>query len=187
MHPDTPELVNITLGSWVTSYSAGVWRVFRIIRDYVDLSPLHEKSPAPLVFSARFLTAKGNARLSVEACSLVFVELLQPEALAQLQHDIENNPKKFAAFDRAEVRSPDLVYNRGLGAEPTEAQEIAPTLKATLRDGLTFPTIKDLVSSSAVGPTIGKYPIVSTLQFVCREHEIEDRQFIFRDVNVLHF
>jgi len=172
------------VGDWVRSYSRGIWQVHRVLADFVDHSPVPPPAPRVLVFSTRFLTAKGSPRIDYESCDASFVNPLEPEARAELESFIERNPLAFRKFQRTEKRCPDLIYNLALSSTPDEVATLANHLGGIIGAGLTLPQIRSIVQASTVGGSVGRNPIRATLQLISKQHEVVDREFVFRRLYV---
>jgi hypothetical protein len=51
--------------------------------------------------------------------------------------------------------------------------------------GISMERVLTLLEAADLTQFLQKYPIRATLQMVCRDHEIRDGEFVFRDCRVL--
>jgi len=172
------------VGDWVTAYSPGIWRIFRILQ---DVEPLHEHDQGRnQVFAARFLTGSGKPGFRTESCDALFVQPLTVQQRALLDGFIRDNPKVLRRFEDCVPRAPDLIFNLGTSTSAEELS-IPSTIGARLAEGMTLPQIRAVLEAEGMASAIGRNPTRATLQFISPEHEVRDRHFIFRKLNILPF
>ena len=63
-------MAKVKVGDWVTSYTAGIWQVYKIIDDFYELKwnlkEKKEKSKRVMVFSKRLCHNNGKRSFSTE-------------------------------------------------------------------------------------------------------------------------
>ena len=176
--------MSVQVGDWVTTYSPGIWRVVRILQ---NVEPLHEHDRGRnQVFAARFLTGSGKPGFRTESCDALFVQPLAAEQRALLDAFIRDNPKALQRFEACEPRLPDLIYNLRTST-PADELSIPSAIEGGLPEGMTLPQIRAALEAEGMASAIGRNPTRATLQFVSPEHEVRDRHFVFRKVNILPF
>ena len=69
--------MELKIGDWVRSYSPGIWRIYRILKDYKHADPLTGKEAfRTTIFSKRFLSKSFKRFFGEQCCDPSFVSKL---------------------------------------------------------------------------------------------------------------
>lgn len=90
--------MDIRVGDWVTSYSAGFWRVERIIKGAISVDASGKMSASNLVISKRFLSAGYRPLFGTECCSEACVSKLNSDELVNLESFLLENKGRYQKF-----------------------------------------------------------------------------------------
>jgi hypothetical protein len=61
------------------------------------------------------------------------------------------------------------------------------SIDPALAQGMNMDQIIELLAAAGLADRIGKFPITATLQLICRNHEVLNDEFIFRECRTLGF
>ena len=99
-------------GDWVSSYSPGIWQVYRVLEGYRTWDPLTGREVRKTtVFSKRFVSAALKRAFKEECCDLQYVKKLSAKPLRQLNALIVENNELFDKFNAYRPKSIDDIYN----------------------------------------------------------------------------
>ena len=183
----------LTVGAWVRSYSPGVWQIYRVLRGFNELryslADRKVRSRQVFIFSKRLLSQKWKRAFGSGCCDSFYVKPLSASDMKRLERLLLADPGLASAFDDYEPAPVDLIVNLSMNV-PDRSQLLSfceDVLRSRLRVGLDHDRILALLQDAGLAAFIGKMPINATLQLTCRDHEIGDGEFIFRDCKVLAF
>jgi hypothetical protein len=183
------------IGDWVVSdYSRGVWRVYRVERDFYDLRyKLTEpkvKRPA-LVFATRLVNDAWKRSFSTEVWSAALVHPLNEEQSNRLAAALAADSDLLARFDRYTPKPIDLVCNLRFGPVPggfdAFAGEVEAFLASRIAIGLSLDEILPLIASSGLSESMNRNPGVGTLQLNSPNHLRRGDEFVFTSFRTLNF
>jgi hypothetical protein len=102
----------VRLGDWVSSYSPGMWQVYRVLEGYKTTDPITGlEVRKTTVFSKRLVSAALKRAFKEECCDLEYVKKLTGRPLRQLNALIAENPELFDQFNAYHPKSIDHIYN----------------------------------------------------------------------------
>jgi hypothetical protein len=183
----------LTPGMWVRSYSPGVWQVYRVLRGFNELryslADPKERSKSVFVFSKRLVTEKWQRSFRSESCDSSFVKPLAARDLRRVEALLRDESSLASAFDAYQPAPIDLIVNLSMNVpDRSQLQSFCEDdLRSRLQVGLDHDRILALLQEAGLAAFVGKMPINATLQLTCRDHEIRDSEFVFRDCSVLPF
>jgi hypothetical protein len=175
--------MNIEIGDWVTSYSSGIWRVYRILENVLQISASKETDRVSLVFSSRFLSSSYKPLFKSECCAPEFVEKLGPNELSRLKAYIAENPRQFEKFDKREPQVlnayADVFFTRPSNKSSEEvARSFDPGRKIKASD------VSELMNQLKL--TYQGNPCWR-VEYVSKEYECSDDQLVYAFNKVLEF
>jgi thiamine biosynthesis protein ThiS len=199
---DTVEIVRMVgggllgqpgIGQWVVSDdSAGVWRVFRVERDFYEFRyrltnpKLKQRT---LVFGTRLLNGVWKRSFSTDVWSAGLVHPLDPEKSNRLAAALASDPDLLANFNRYSPKPIDLICNLGFTAVPGGFGEFQRTLAALLGDrigaGLPLDEILGLIAASSLKDHQNRNPATLTLQLSSPDHLRRGDEFVFTTFRAL--
>jgi hypothetical protein len=186
------DLMDIKVGDWVRSYSAGIWQVYRIIENYSDFDQINNQLEyCSLIFCKRFLNNSFKRSFKSECCHPVFVDKLESNDLTKLLRFIDKNQdiyKKFADYNPKPV---DAIYNASIIApegagEADLSKELADNNEYNILQIIELLKEKNLYASS-VPDLSGSEPAKWTAQYVSNDHTIKNNMLSYRFNRVLTF
>jgi hypothetical protein len=189
----SPAVPNI--GDWVVSdYSQGVWRVYRVERDFYDqrykLTEPKVKRRA-LVFATRLVNDAWRRSFSTEVWSAALVHALNEEQSNRLRAALAADPDLLVRFDRYAPKPIDLVCNLrfgpGAGGFDAFSGEVEALLGSRLAIGLSLDEILPLIVSSGLSEYMNQNPGVCTLQLNSPNHLRRGDEFVFTSFRTLNF
>jgi hypothetical protein len=184
------------VGDWIRSYHSGIWRVYRIVAGFYEprysLTSPKAISSRTLVFAQRFVNDRWKRAFSAECYEQSLTVPLEAHERAELDSFIQANPKVFEAFDKATPKAIDLVLNLSFGVPTTVSKDdfsrrCHELLVHRVAQGVTSDQIIGIVSEDQVGTYQDKLPTTATIQFACADHEVVEREFVYRTMRVLSF
>jgi hypothetical protein len=175
--------MNLTIGDWVRSYSAGIWRIYDILT-YKCLNPVTNREQSKTtVFLKRFVGNNFKKAFTEECCDPSFVKPLSVKDSKSLTGFIEKNSALFEEFSDYNPQRLDCIYNAGImvprGLSAKEIELKIPKDKA-LRD-LDIDAFLRKIGLNTKG-----YP-QWTAQFVSKGFETEKGYLMFRFDKILKF
>lgn len=100
---------------WVTSYSSGIWRIYKML-DYKGIDPATKlEVDKTTIFSKRFVSNSFKRSFKEECCDPVFVDKLDHETMAKLEHFIEQNQALYKEFQEYVPKPLNSIYNARIG------------------------------------------------------------------------
>ena len=188
----SPAVPNI--GDWVGSdYSRGVWRVYRVERDFYDL---RYKLAEPkvkrraLVFATRLVNDAWKKSFSTEVWSAALVHPLNEGQSHRLEGVLAGDPDLLAKFDRYAPKPIDLVCNLRFGPVPggfdALSSEIDAFLGSRIAVGLSLDEILPLIASSGLSEYMNRNPGIGTLQLKSPDHLRRGDDFVFTSFQTLN-
>jgi hypothetical protein len=184
--PDNSKHSPLNLGDWVTSYSPGIWQIYRIVpivnEMRFSLADRRRKSRRVLIFSKRSLNEQWVPDFASECCSRSLVSTPTAEDRQRLQQMLIDNPTLLQAFDQYQPAAIDLIGNLSMRVPVFHRLEAFCTnvLAPAMTPGVSMEQILQLMKAEDLEAFLNKYPINATLQVVSRDHEMKDGAFIFR-------
>ena len=184
-----------SIGDWVASdYSQGIWRVFRVERDFYDL---RYKLTEPkvkrraLVFATRLVNDLWKRSFSTGVWSAALVHALSEEQSNRLTAVLAADPDLLAKFDRYAPKPIDLVCNLRFGPLPggfdAFSEEVEALLGSRIAIGLSLDEILPLIASSGLSEYMNRSPGVGTLQLNSPNHLRRGDEFVFTSCRSLNF
>lgn len=158
---------NMEVGDWVNSYSAGIWRIYRI--QNVKSVNIHTKEceNRTAVFSARFLNSSFKRSFSQEVCNKAFVYPLENAEQEKLNQFILENPKLMEAFNSYKPKPLDSIYNANIVIPDTTTKEELEKMLISLGPKTHYEIYRYLLNSGiGLGGAKGL-----NAQFVCPNHK----------------
>lgn len=158
------------VGDWVNSYSAGIWRIYRI--QNVKSFNIHTKEfeNKTAVFSARFLNSSFKRSFSQEVCNETFVYPFENAEQEELNQFILENPKLIEAFNSYKPKPLDSIYNANIVVPDTTTKEELDKMLLSLGPKTYFEIYRYLLDSG-IGSS-GARGV--NAQFVCSNHKANE-------------
>ncbi len=173
----------LQVGDWVTSYSKGIWQIYRILYlkgiDPATGRPCDQVS----VFSKRFLSSSMKRSFSEESCHPTFVKKLDAEAVASLDLFIQDNQALYRKFVEYKPKPLDAIFNARFGIPRNKtADEVAALIPkdTILRQGQIQTLLESLGLNTKGMPSW-------TAQFVSSDHTCVDGYLAYRFNRILSF
>ncbi len=175
--------MSLKVGDWVTSYSCGIWQVYRIIH-YNDIDPVTAaRITRTAVFSKRFVNNSFKKSFSEECCEQVLVKPLGKDITLKLDEYIRANKEIYDKFRAHSPREIDAVYNARIGIPGT--MKPGDVMKKISREKAF--TIKEIIPYlNGLGFNTDEMPSW-TVQFVSRNHELVDDWLAYRFEKILEY
>jgi hypothetical protein len=184
---------DVKLNDWVYSESPGIWRVYRVIRDVrrfrFNRQERQKISKQPLIFVKRLVDRSWNAAYSNEVATETFARALSESDRQRLDEWIRKNPdlvKSFEAFDTAPM---NLAVNLALyvpdQCEKEHLQRLIGEVFADIAEGLTNDTIRERIAAGDLAGYTPRNVRNATLQFISKDHEVRNNEYVFREVQLL--
>jgi hypothetical protein len=189
----SPAVPNI--GDWVASdYSPGVWRVYRVERDFYDLrynltEPKVKRRA--LIFATRLVNDAWKRSFSTEVWSAALAHPLNEEQSNRLAAALAADSDLLARFDRYAPKPIDLVCNLRFGPMPggfdALSREAEALLGSQIAIGLSLDEILPLIALSGLSEHMNRNPGVGTLQLTSPNHLRRGDEFVFTSFRTLNF
>jgi hypothetical protein len=181
------------VGDWVRSYSPGAWQVYRVLGDFNEFrySPdaPRVRSERVLVFSKRLVNDKWKRAFRAEVCERSLATPLPQKDRRRVASFLAADPGSGAAFDA--YVPPPIPLTLNLTMAPPKLAPLrsfgATKLAKEIVEGVTLDRVLTLLGGAGLSQYVGKTPASATLQLTCRDHEVRDHEFVFRDWSVLPF
>jgi hypothetical protein len=158
------------VGDWVNSYSAGVWRIYRIQKINSINIGTKELESRIAIFSARFLNRSFKRSFTQEVCDKSFVYPLDKNEKNKLDQFLSENPKVLKAFDDYKPEPIDSIYNANIIIpEKTTKEDLDDTLRS-LGSKTRYEIYRYLVDSG-LGSSAAKG---LNAQFICFDHNYNE-------------
>jgi hypothetical protein len=181
------------VGDWVYSDSPGIWQVYRVITGVEKIrgSLLERKRSrrGGFVFSKRLLDGTWKPAFRNEVASADLIRPLSSDDRQRLDEFLANNSQVKQQFEAFKPTAIDLRLNLSLDIPASVAKE--PVLQliqevfADIADGLTNDKILERMAATTLAGFAPKTIRNATLQFVCKDHELHDNEYVFREVQLL--
>ncbi len=181
------------IGDWITSYSPGVWQVYRILEGFNELryslDERKKRSKRVIVFSKRLVDAAWKPAFKGESCAHSLTAPVSLEVQRRVDDLLSAQPDIRSAFDAYQPEPTPLIVNLAMNVPDRARLEEFGTkvLERELVGGIPLDHALVLLTKSGLAPCIGKTPFNATLQLGCRDHEVRDAEFILRDWRVYPF
>jgi hypothetical protein len=184
----------VKVGDWVTSYYKGIWKVYRIIDDFYEFRySLNEDkvlSNRILVLSNRIVNDKWKRSFTSASCEQSLIKPLSAENQASLNDILKTEPKLSKAFENYKPKPVDIIMNLSFGLPDNQLKKSFTSacdilFADKIGAGMNFDKILVELGTFDLSQFIGKNPQNATLQLTCNDHELVDREFIFRSYRVL--
>jgi hypothetical protein len=184
---------SLKIGSWVNSYSKGIYRIEKIVDRYYDESEksilgenkIGDKYNDRIIVSKRLLNSKFKKSISSESCSEYFVSELTSDQKKELGVILAKNPKLLKELDAYETPTETLIYNYNLKIENGSELEKVKELTDFVKDGKTFFEIEnemqrlDILKLKPLN--FGNY----IMQLFNYDNEFLNRRKIWRDAKLI--
>jgi len=183
------------IGDWVTSYTAGIWQVYRVVDDYFeiswDLESDKKKSDNPMIFSKRLCHNNGKRSFSTEVCSRAFVDLLDQDSLDNVQIILDDE-KLNKAFSKYSPKPMNCASGMGFSLPDQFSYERFETIinelfEGKIEEGLTVQEINKALSETEIYEFRNTNPQNASIMIVCDDHEIVNSDLIFRKITCFNF
>ena len=175
--------LEIKEGDWVTSFSSGLWQIYRVL-SYKGINPVSKSEKLKTsVFSKRFVLNSLKPSFKEECCSPDFVERLDPETNTKLEEYIRDNETLHKEFNEYKPKPIDSIYNARIGVPEGKSLEATDALickDRNLNELEIGPYLKEL------GFDITRLPSW-TVQFISEDHNCQDGYLIYRFARILDF
>ena len=175
--------MNLKVGDWVSSYSAGIWQIYRIL-SYKCLDPISKQETIKTsVFSKRFLSNSFKRSFKEECCSPEIVQKLDNETQTKLQKFIEENSSLYQKFVEFKPKSLSRVYNARIGIPKSKSTN---ELEDQFSKEQKFNELQIKPYLEKLGFNTNEMPSW-TAQFISENHEVEDGYLVYKFTRVLEF
>lgn len=171
----------LQVGDWVTSYSKGIWQIYRILH----LKGIDPDSGRPRdqisIFSKRFLSSSMKRSFSEECCHPTFVKKLDADAAANLELFIKDNQALHRKFVEYKPKPVNAIFNARFGIPHNKTtDEIAALIPkdTVLWQGEIQPLLERLGLNTKAMPSW-------TAQFVSPDHACVDGYLAYRFNRIL--
>jgi len=188
-----PDVVPVNVDDWVYSISPGIWRVYRVIHDVQKLrfgqQERQQTDRRRLIFSKRLVDESWKPAFGNELAVAEFVRVPSDEDRQRLEDFIAKNPKiihEFEAFrPKALDHAMDLPLNVPASTGKEAVQRLIHNVFPDIGDGLTNDGILQRIAKSELAHYAPKTVRNATLRFICKDHELRDNGYMFREVQLL--
>jgi hypothetical protein len=186
----------MNIGDWVVSDdSPGIWRVFRIERDFMEfrwsLTAAKVRSKNVLVFAQRVLGSTWKKSFTSRVFEESLVHPLPVDMQQRLHQRLAQDPGLSNAIDQSKPESVDLVVNLRFGpiegGANTVAVECERLLGPRIDKGMILDEVLALLATSTIDAWRSKNPTVATLQLVAPGHLRRGDEFALSTFRVLTF
>jgi hypothetical protein len=187
--------MSIQVGDWVRSYSKGIWQVTRVVPEHYEmrysLSEPLQLDDRPQYLLKRLVNEKWKLAFAVEGAAASFVKPLNKADASKLTKFLKDNPGLVTQFNSFK-RPLDLILNLRFSlAKRSDFRrfkvEFEEAFTEPLRGGMTSDDVLKVIAQSSYAARLGEIPTCATLQFVCHDHEVKRRHFIYRQLNIQNF
>lgn len=184
----------INVSDWINSDSLGIWQVYRVIQGMqtprANLQERHRIDRRQLVFSKRIVDGSWQPAFSNELASAELVRVLSSDDRRRLDEYVEKNPQTLQEFEGFQPKPIDLRMNLRLNipslAGTESVQRLIIDVFAGIGDGLTNDAILQRMAASELARYDATMTISNaTLQFTCIDHEHQNKDYVFRKVQLL--
>ncbi|MGD8567898.1 MAG: hypothetical protein PVJ39_07410 [Gammaproteobacteria bacterium] len=185
------------IGNWVTSYTAGYWKLVKIIDPfYVDRKDLKEEKRLKedqIAIVARICTENFKRSFKTESCSIGFIEALDDEQVKKINAFLSENPKILKAFENYKIKnlnhtqSIDFALPQNMSDE--WFSEIAnKILERVIESGLTNDEVLRKIENTELKKYKCEYPISPTnsIILVGDNFELKDKELLYRSYNLFN-
>lgn len=188
-----PDAVPVDVNDWVYTDSPGVWRVFRVLQGVqkmrFSLQDRKRVDRRRLVFSKRLVDNLWNPAFTSAMANAEFVRPLSAEDQERLEKFIIENShtlQEFHAFQPKEVDSAlDLRLDVPASKGKDGVQRLINDTFAGIGAGLTNDEVLQRLEASPLASYITVMGGNATLRFLSKGHEIQNSEYVFREVQVL--
>lgn len=189
-------MTKIKIGDWVTSYTAGIWQVYRIIEDFYELrwnpETPKEKSNRVLVFSKRLCNSKFKRSFGTESCEITFIDPLDKKDKDKVIKLLKGDEKLDKAFQEYQPKSANLISGYSFSLPETYVytkfeSRIKELFDKKINSGLTIDDVNKTIFESELEEYKEKTPHNARIQLICNDHELKDGDFIFREIQIFNF
>lgn len=181
------------VGDWIHSYSPGIWQVFRIIEGVQKarfrLDERKQTRRQPIIFCRRLLDASWSPSFAGETCDPAVVHPLTDDERAKLDDFISKNPDVADQFFAYEPRNLDCALGLTLslpeGIGKADLENLVRQAFGDLSDrGLTNDEILHRLAASPIAAWVSQRMINATLRLICKNHELRENEYVFREAQV---
>lgn len=190
MKPDT---LPIDVNDWVYTDSPGVWRVFRVLQGIQKMRfTLQDRKRVDrrrLVFSKRLVDNSWNPTFTNAMANAEFVRPLSAEDQKRLENFIIENPHTLQEFDAFEPREVDSALDLRLDVPTSTGKDGALRLIndtfAGIGAGMTNDEVLQRLEASPLASYVTEMGGNATLRLLSKGHEIQNSEYVFRNVELL--
>ena len=185
----------IQVGDWVRSYSKGIWQVTRVVPEHYEtrysLSAPRQLADRPHFLLKRLVNEKWKPAFAADSAEASFVKPLTKADAGKLERFLKDNADVVTQFESFS-QPLYLILNLGFSlAKRSDFRqfkaEFEEAFAEPLRGGMTSDAILEVIAQSSYADRFGEMPQSATLQFICQDHEVKRRHFIYRELDVHNF
>ena len=180
----------LKVGDWITTYSAGIFRVEHIITEYYDESypmiPPDKKIGDVIehrtIVSKKLFNSKFKKTLGYDSCSELLAKKVTPEQEDHIKTILAQNPQFQQQLDEYTIPPQLTIFNMPLQIDSEQDMENVKRLMSFIDTGKSFFEIKqEMQKLNIIKPQYyGNY----TFQFKNTNYEYKDKRKIWRDTNL---
>jgi hypothetical protein len=156
-----------------------------------SISAPQQLADRPEFLLKRLVNEKWKPAFAVENAEVSFVKPLTKADAGKLKRFLGDNADLVERFE-AFTQPLDLILNLSFSlAKRSDFRrfkaEFEEAFAEPLRGGMMSDGILKVIAQSSYAACFCKMPQSATLQFVCQDHEVKRRHFIYRQLNVQNF
>lgn len=181
----------IDIGDWVYSDSPGIWRVYRVVqgvhRPRFSLQERKRINRTRIIFCKRFVDKSWKPAFIAELP--IFVHPLSDDDREHLEQFIAENPRILQDFEAFQPEQLDFVLNWPLNVPDSVGRDdihrlVHDVFTGIGEHGLTNEEILQRITVSQLAQYVSSGMSNATLQFLCKDHELRDNEYVYRDAKV---
>lgn len=188
----------VAVGDWIRLPLSGVWKVSRILEGFNEsrfsLDDATEIFKGQLAFVNRLVGDTGKRLFTTEVWNTYWATPLSQSEKSAIEDLLTSDAGLREAFERYEAnpKPVDLVVNLSVGGlSRKDVEQFKSACDRLLADsigqGLILDDVSRLLKEAGYHDRLGKSPRSAALQLVCRNHELQDGEFVLREYRVLDF
>ena len=180
----------LRVGDWITSYSAGIFRVEHVIIEYYDesypLIPPGKKIGDVIehrtIIAKKLFNSKFKKLLGYESCSELLAKKVTQEQKGQMKIILAQNPQFLQQLDEYTIPPLRTIFNMPLQIDSVQDMENVKCLMSFIDTGKSFLEItQEMQKLNIIKP---KYYGNYKFQFVNTNFEYKDKRKIWRETNL---
>ena len=179
----------LKVGDWITSYSAGIFRIEQIITEYYEennsMMPTDKKIgdvELRTIVSKKLFNSKFKKTLGYDSCNELLAKKVTPEQEDHIKTILAQNPQFLQQLDDYKIPPLHNVCNMPLQIDSEQDMENVKLLIAFINIGRTMVEIDEEIKRLNI--IVPKYYGNYKFQFINTNYEYKDKRKIWRETNL---